>query len=153
MKKTLLPGIPAGMPQELRSFLSGAAVYDSSSSPEAKVCFIDKGHGYYLKASGKGTLEKALEFSAGGGNIQRLKILRVTDLTMDSGHWKPIRPAIVPVMLLWKRWMWTVFSIEWTPPNRQRGSSVRGCAGGRGALAFRRSECYRCSRRKAVVPD
>ena len=28
--------------------------------------------------------------------------------------------------ILWKRWMWTVFSIEWTPPNRQRGSSGAG---------------------------
>ena len=63
MKKTLLPGIPESMPRELRSFLSGAAVYDSSSSPEAKVYFIDKGNGYYLKASGKGALKKEAQMT------------------------------------------------------------------------------------------
>ena len=63
MKKTLLPGIPEEMPQELRAFLSGAAVYDSSSSPEAKVYFIDKGDGYYLKSAGRGTLEKEAQMT------------------------------------------------------------------------------------------
>lgn len=63
MKKTLLPGIPEEIPRELRAFLSGAAVYDSSSSPEAKVYFIDKGNGYYLKASGRGALEKEAQMT------------------------------------------------------------------------------------------
>ena len=63
MKKTLLPGIPEEIPRELRAFLSGTAVYDSSSSPEARVYFIDKENGYYLKASGKGTLEKEAQMT------------------------------------------------------------------------------------------
>ena len=63
MKKTLLPGIPEGIPQELRAFLSGATVYDSSSSPEAKVYFIGKGDGYYLKSAGRGTLEKEAQMT------------------------------------------------------------------------------------------
>lgn len=58
MKKTLLNGIPDEMPQDIRRFVSGANIYDSSCSPEAKVYFIDKGNGYYLKHSGKGMLEK-----------------------------------------------------------------------------------------------
>lgn len=57
MKKTRLNEIPEEMPQELRQFISTAAVYDSSSSPEAKVYFIDREGGYYLKRSGKGILE------------------------------------------------------------------------------------------------
>lgn len=58
MKKRLLCKIPDGMPRELRQFAAGARLYDTSSSPEASVYFIDKGNGYYLKRSRKGTLEK-----------------------------------------------------------------------------------------------
>ena len=39
-------------------FISEADIYDSSSSPEARVYFIDKGPGYYLKAAAAGALEK-----------------------------------------------------------------------------------------------
>lgn len=58
MKKTLLHQIPDGMPQEILRFVSGANIYDSSCSPEARVYFVDKGNGYYLKCSGSGKLEK-----------------------------------------------------------------------------------------------
>ena len=58
MKKTLLYQIPNKMPQDILHFVSGANIYDSSCSPEAKVYFIDKGNGYYLKCSGSGKLEK-----------------------------------------------------------------------------------------------
>lgn len=56
MKKTLLSKIPDEMPEDIRRFVSGADVYDSSCSPEAKVYFIDKDNGYYLKHSAKGAL-------------------------------------------------------------------------------------------------
>lgn len=58
MKKTLLNQIPYEMPQDIRRFVSGTNIYDSSSSPGARVYFIDKGNGYYLKCSGGGKLEK-----------------------------------------------------------------------------------------------
>ncbi len=58
MNKTLLNKIPNEIPQDIQRFISTANLYDSSSSPEAKVYFIDKGKGYYLKCSGKGMLEK-----------------------------------------------------------------------------------------------
>lgn len=58
MKKTLLGSIPGKIPREIQRFVSGADIYDSSCSPEARVYFIDRGDGYYLKHSGKGTLEK-----------------------------------------------------------------------------------------------
>lgn len=58
MKKILLPCVPDEMPQDLRYFVSDARIYDSSSSPEARVYFIDRGNGYYLKVSGQGMLEK-----------------------------------------------------------------------------------------------
>ena len=49
MKRTLLTVDPLAFPAEYRPLLSGAAVYDSSCSPAAKVYFIDRDGGYYLK--------------------------------------------------------------------------------------------------------
>ena len=56
MKRILLNTISDRMPEDIRDFISGADIYDSSCSPQAKVYFIDKGNGYYLKQSGKGVL-------------------------------------------------------------------------------------------------
>ena len=50
-------------PKEFEDLLKGAELYDSSCSDEAKVLFIDKDDGYYLKCSGKGTLRKEAELS------------------------------------------------------------------------------------------
>ncbi len=58
MKKTWLNRIPNEIPQDIRRFVSGANIYDSSCSHEAKVYFIDKGNGYYLKCSGRGMLDR-----------------------------------------------------------------------------------------------
>ena len=58
MNKTFLNGIPSEIPEDIRRFISTANIYDSSCSPEAKVYFIDRGDGYYLKCSGKGKLER-----------------------------------------------------------------------------------------------
>ena len=48
MKKTLIKKISNQVPQELQHFIADADIYDSSSSPEARVYFIDKDGGYYL---------------------------------------------------------------------------------------------------------
>jgi kanamycin kinase len=45
-------------PTELQSFLTNAILYDNSCSPEAKVTYIDKDNGYFLKSAPKGTLER-----------------------------------------------------------------------------------------------
>ncbi len=58
MKKTLLNRIPYEFPQDIQHFVSESGIYDSSCSPDAKVYFIDKENGYYLKCSGRGTLGK-----------------------------------------------------------------------------------------------
>ncbi len=58
MKKTLLNTIPSEIPPDICRFVSAANIYDSSSSPAAKVYFIDKENGYYLKCSGKGMLKR-----------------------------------------------------------------------------------------------
>lgn len=63
MKRTLItPDIDA-FPEELRPVFSGAAVYDSSSSPQARVYFIDKDGGYYLKTAEKGELAREAELT------------------------------------------------------------------------------------------
>lgn len=58
MKKTIMNQLPQGIPHKLQQFVSISPIYDSSSSLEAKVYFIDKENGYYLKESSKGNLEK-----------------------------------------------------------------------------------------------
>ncbi|MCL2427331.1 MAG: aminoglycoside 3'-phosphotransferase [Oscillospiraceae bacterium] len=45
-------------PDELRPLLSSGVIYDSSCSPEARVIYIDKNDGYFLKSARKGTLER-----------------------------------------------------------------------------------------------
>lgn len=51
----ITPEIEA-FPAPFRGYLQNSAVYDSSCSPEARVFFIDRDGGYYLKRSSKGTL-------------------------------------------------------------------------------------------------
>lgn len=45
-------------PPEIQPLLKDAKIYDSSCSPQARVYFIDKGDGFYLKRSPAGTLKK-----------------------------------------------------------------------------------------------
>lgn len=49
---------PEEFPSVFRPMLANAKVYDSSCSTEARVWFIDRGDGYFLKKAPKGTLEK-----------------------------------------------------------------------------------------------
>lgn len=50
-------------PVELHPFLSGAKLYDSSCSEEARVVFIDKGSGFFLKYAPKGSLRREAEMT------------------------------------------------------------------------------------------
>ncbi len=61
MKKTEICKGELFFPEKFSGLLSGAVVYDSSSSPEARVYFIDKDGGYYLKRGKCGTLENESE--------------------------------------------------------------------------------------------
>lgn len=45
-------------PNELHSILSGCNQYDNSCSSEARVIFIDKDNGYFLKSAQKGLLKR-----------------------------------------------------------------------------------------------
>lgn len=48
----------SNIPSVFHSFFDHAAIFDSSCSTAAKVYYIDKGPGYYLKTAAKGALQK-----------------------------------------------------------------------------------------------
>ena len=64
MKRTLLSRIPEDIPQEFERLLQGANVYDSSCSPEARVYFVDRDDGYYLKTCREESLKREAEMTA-----------------------------------------------------------------------------------------
>ena len=51
------------LPAKIRSHVEGARFFDSSSSPEARVYFIDRDGGYYLKIAAAGTLSREAEMT------------------------------------------------------------------------------------------
>ena len=57
MKRILIAPKPEEFPEVFRRLLEGAAVYDSSCSPEARVYFLDRDGGMYLKKARKGSLQ------------------------------------------------------------------------------------------------
>ncbi|MBQ9099136.1 MAG: aminoglycoside 3'-phosphotransferase [Clostridia bacterium] len=61
MKRTRVTVSPESFPQPLRGLLQGTAVYDSSCSPEARVFYLERDGGYYLKKASKGTLQQEAE--------------------------------------------------------------------------------------------
>ena len=58
MKRTLLGRIPQELPAEIARLCEGVRVYDSSCSPEARVSYIERDEGMYLKVAERSTLEK-----------------------------------------------------------------------------------------------
>ena len=63
MKKTKLVTLPEDVPQKLAPLLLGAPVWDSSCSPEARVLFIEREGGLYLKSAAAGTLSREAEMT------------------------------------------------------------------------------------------
>ena len=56
MKRVEIEKIPHRLPDEISILSDGARIFDSSCSPEARVYYLEKDGGYYLKISPKGTL-------------------------------------------------------------------------------------------------
>ena len=63
MKRTFIKPDPAIFPAELRPLVSGCDVYDSSCSPEARVYYLERDGGYYLKAAPAGSLQREAEMT------------------------------------------------------------------------------------------
>ena len=58
MKLTKIEHSEIELPSDIKAALSGIPVYDSSSSPEARVYFVDTSVGYFIKTAKGGTLYK-----------------------------------------------------------------------------------------------
>lgn len=63
MKKQLILPDPDQFPARFHPLLAGCPVYDSSSSPQARVWFIDRDGGYYLKRAAHGSLCREAEMT------------------------------------------------------------------------------------------
>ena len=64
MKRTLITVDPCLYPKALRPLLKGGRVYDSSCSHEARVMYLEKDEGYYLKTAEAGTLAREAEMTS-----------------------------------------------------------------------------------------
>lgn len=56
MKRTPIIADLSNYPEAFHPYLAGAKLYDSSCSPEARVIYVERDGGYYLKSAQKGTL-------------------------------------------------------------------------------------------------
>lgn len=61
MERKLITPTLDSFPCEFHKLLTDSKIYDSSCSPEARVYFINKDGGFYLKKSPKGTLKTEVE--------------------------------------------------------------------------------------------
>lgn len=64
MKRTPIKPALADFPAVFRPYLDGTDVYDSSCSPEARVFYIDRDGGLFLKRSAAGTLKGEAEMAS-----------------------------------------------------------------------------------------
>jgi len=64
MKRTRIQPNVSEFPEQFRSLLASATVYDSSCSQDARVWFLDMDGGFYLKAAPAGTLEQEAKMTA-----------------------------------------------------------------------------------------
>ena len=64
MKRTLTVPDLSTVPSDFHAMLSGVRVYDSSCSKEARVLFIDRDQGYFLKSAPKGSLQAEAAMTA-----------------------------------------------------------------------------------------
>ena len=63
MKRTETKIDPTAYPHALRPILEDATVYDSSCSPEARVLYVERDNGYYLKSAPRGTLRREADMT------------------------------------------------------------------------------------------
>lgn len=64
MNRKLIELNPDSFPKEIQRFLRGATVYDSSCSPDARVVYIDKDGGLFVKEAASGTLKTEASMTA-----------------------------------------------------------------------------------------
>ena len=64
MDRRLTVPDPATFPEVFRELIAASRVYDSSCSPEARVWFLDREEGLYLKTAPRGSLRRESEMTA-----------------------------------------------------------------------------------------
>ena len=116
MKRTPTTLHAEALPASIRRFTEGARLYDSSSSPEARVYFIDRGCGYYLKTAAAGRLSReaemteyfhsiglgvrVLEYATEGADYMLTESAAGEDLTHETYLAEPRRLAVTMGELL-----------------------------------------------------
>ncbi len=85
MKRTLLDREKLDFPAPFRHFLKDSCIYDSSCSPEARVYYIEKGGGYYLKTAEKGSLGREAEITRYFG--EKGLAAKVLDYLSEDRDW------------------------------------------------------------------
>ncbi|WP_162011955.1 aminoglycoside 3'-phosphotransferase [Streptococcus sp. S784/96/1] len=85
MKKRIIKLEELQLPRIFDNVAGNSKIYDSSSSPAARVYFIDKDQGYFLKRAAKGSLEKEValtRYFSSKGLAQQ-----VLDYVSDEQDW------------------------------------------------------------------
>ena len=80
MKRTRIDAIPFHLPREVQRITDGACIYDSSCSPEARVYYVEKGDGIYIKRAKTGFLMREAqmaEYFSQTGDIPRFLLAKV----------------------------------------------------------------------------
>lgn len=111
MKKTLIEKIPIWLPENIGRLCEGAKIYDSSSSPEARVYFIDRDGGMYLKVGAQKSLEReallteyfhkkglgagVLSYYSGERDLMLTEAVRGDDCTARKYLEEPKRLAVI----------------------------------------------------------
>ena len=107
MKKMLIEKIPFELPDNIRRLTEGAKIFDSSCSPEARVYFIDREGGFYLKSAKAGSLARealmteyfhmkglgteVLSYISGEGDILLTRAVKGEDCTHEMYKSNPKR--------------------------------------------------------------
>ena len=92
MQKTRLRQLPEDLPDRFLPLVQTAAVYDSSCSPRARVLYLDRDSGYYLKRADRGQLE----LEARMARFYHAKGLGPEVLDYVSKDWDWLLTAAVP---------------------------------------------------------
>lgn len=64
MERRPIVADPAAFPEAFRELVAASRVYDSSCSPEARVWFLDREEGLYLKTAPRGSLRREADMTA-----------------------------------------------------------------------------------------
>ena len=64
MERRPIASDPAAFPEVFRELVAASRVYDSSCSPEARVWFLDREEGLYLKTAPRGSLRREADMTA-----------------------------------------------------------------------------------------